>query len=184
MCRGALAATGSAFLAFFVGAAGTSAAASGLPWYLYALWVGAGISGALFFVIGLACLIRLALKHLRAIRITDDWRCTYWTRQHQLQVIVWFEDRLYSARYNAECVAYVKQATIELNDDVQTGGTYMGRRRLARGHSGPVMAEFLKSDVVLEEPETATICVKIQPLSPWGAPRKETQTVQIQVINN
>ena len=171
-------------MALFVGAASVNATTVETAWYVVALWVGAGLTGALFLVVGLVCFVRLAMKHLMAVRIRDDWRCTYWTKEQQLRVIVWFDDQLYSTKYKAECVAQVGQEVIRLDDDIQLGGTYMGRRSLTTGHSGPVMAEFLKSDVSIEAPENAIISVRIQPRNPWGASREETKTVPIQVVSH
>ena len=184
MCRAAFAATGGAFLTLFVGAATVDATAAENAWYVVALWVGAGLTLALFLIVGLTCFVRLAMKHLKAVRIRDDWRCTYWTKEQQLKVALWFDDRLCSTRYEAACVARVGQETIRLDDDIELGGMYMGRRRLISGHSGPVMAEFLKLQVRIDPTEHAIISVRIQPRDPWGAPTQETKTVPIQVVSH
>lgn len=183
MCRVGLA-NGVPFVAFLVGAATVDVATAETPWYLVALWVGAGITGGVFATTGVICLVSIALKHLKAIRIRNDWRCTYWTKEQQLKVTVWFDDQLHSSRYNADCVAQVGQQVVHLNDDVELGGSYFGRRGIVSGHSGPVMAEFLKREVALEPPESATVRVTIQPRDPWGAASQETKAITIQLVTH
>lgn len=185
MCKTVLAVTGTSTLALFVGAAGVSAATTDeTPWYELLLWIGAGISGALLLVAVLMCASILAWKHLTAIQIKDNWSCTYWTKEQQIKVTVWFEDRLYAAQYRTECIAEVGHASISLDDDVELGGMYFGKRGLISGHSGPVMAEFRKDDVALDTPESATIHLSIQPRNPWGAAKKETKTIPIEIVSH
>lgn len=184
MCKAAVTATGGAFLTLFVGATTVAATTRDVPWYETTLWAGAGLTGALFFIVGATCLSSLVRKHLKAIDIRSSWRCTYWRREKQLRVTVWFEDRLRSAQHRAECTVQVGDALIRLNDDVKLGGTYLGRHGLIAGHSGPVMAEFLKKDVALDAPDHAIVRVRIQPRDPWGMARDETKTIPIQIINH
>ncbi len=176
---------GGAFLTLLVGAASIAAATQGETfWYERVLWAGVVLACVLFLIAGLVCLANLATRHLRAIRIRNDWHCTYWTKEQQIKVTVWFEDRLRSARYRAECSAQAGDQLVRLNDDVQLGGTYMGRHELISGHSGPVMAEFHKYDVALAAPRRATIRVSIQPRDPWGATKKEAKTIPVQIIRH
>ena len=155
-----------------------------LPWYLIGLWVACAVVAGLLALAFLAWGIMAVRHYLSAIEILNDWRCIYWTKEQQLKVTVWFKDKRYANQYDAACVVNVGPQSILLDDDVELGGTYLGRRTMHSGHSGPVMAEFLKKDIALEDLESATVDVSIQPLDQWGAGKKKTKTVPIQIVNH
>ena len=156
----------------------------GLPWYLIALWVACAVVAGLLALAFLAWGTMAVRHYLSAIEILNDWRCTYWTKEQQLKVTLWFKDKLYANQYHATCVVKVGPQSILLDDDVDLGGTYMGRREMHSGHSGPVMAEFLKKDIALEDPESATVNVSIEPRDQWGAGKKKTKIIPIQIVNH
>jgi len=170
-------------LTLFAGAASADAAAQGRPWYVISLWAAVAITGVLFALCGSAHIFLKIRGFLSAIELLDDWRCTYWQAEQQLKVTLWFVDRSDATRYSAECWAQFGQDVIPLDEEVDLGGTYLGRRRLVNGKEGPIMAEFLKRKVRLESPERATIMVRIKPLGWWkGAAREKVRTVPVQVI--
>ena len=165
-------------VALFVGAASADAAAQGRPW----LWAGVVITGMLFALCGSVHIFLKIRGFLSAIELLDDWRCTYWQAEQQLKVTLWFVDRSDATSHSAECWAQFGQDVISL-EEVDLGGTYLGRRRLVSGKEGPMMAEFLKRKVKLESPERATIMVRIKPLGWWkGAAKGKVSTLSVELI--
>jgi hypothetical protein len=157
-------------------------AAQGRPRYLILLWAAVVIASTLFALCGSVHIFLKIKGFLNAIELLDDWRCTYWQAEQQLKVTLWFVDRSDATRYSAECWAQFGQDVIPL-EEVDLGGTYLGRRRLVSGKQGPIMAEFLKREVKLESPERATILVRIKPVGWWkGAARERASTLSVQVI--
>ena len=126
------------------------------------------------------CVSAWARRHLWAIQIRNDWRCTYWTKEKQIEIKVWFDDQLSAQEYRLECNAQVNEEKISFSDR-NLGGTYAGRGGLTRGP--PHMVEFRGFDVVLAKPQRAVISIRIQPNSPWGSTRKETRTIPVTVID-
>jgi len=170
-------------VALFGVAVGADVAAQGRPRYFILLWAAVVIASTLFALCGSVHIFLKIKGFLNAIELLDDWRCTYWQAEQQLKVTLWFVDRSDATRYSAECWAQFGQDVIPLDEEVDLGGTYLGRRRLVLGKEGPIMAEFLKREVKLESPERATIMVRIKPLGWWkGAAREKVRTVPVEVI--
>ena len=99
-----------AFVACFIAAVGFTAAAEGLPWHVLTLWGAGATTGAPSLICGMG----LASKYLRPIQIKSNWRCQYWTRQQQIMVTLWFDDRLNSTEYKAECTVHINEACFPL----------------------------------------------------------------------
>jgi hypothetical protein len=173
---------GTQAILFFIGAA--AAAAQDGSRYVIVLWAGAAISTVVFAVLGSAYVLLRANRYLKAVRFADDWRCNYWGVQQQMKVTLWFVDKSDAVSYDASCWVQLGQEIIRIDDEVDWGGTYAGRRRFYSGKEGPVMAEFLKNGVRLESPDEVTVTARIKPSGWWkGAAAQKTRTVRVHVVN-
>jgi len=177
---------GGVFVTLFISAATVDAASQARPWFLLALWVAAGVFGTLFLLAGLACASLSLRGYTTAIRIRNDWRCTYWPTEKQLGVTLWFDDHSDAVSYETSCAAQFGQTTVYLNDRPAVGGTYSGPSGFVGGKSGqPIMVEFRKLDVELEEPARAIISVRIGPTGFFkGAAKETTKEVSVQIVRH
>jgi hypothetical protein len=142
------------------------------------------VFGTLFLLAGLAYVFLWYRGYRTAIRIRDDWRCRYWPTAKQLGVTLWFDDDSDAVSYEARCTAQFGQTVVYLNERPVVGGTYFGASGLAGGKSGqPIMVEFRKLDVELEEPAKAVISVRIGPTGFLkGAAKQTTKAVSVQIV--
>ncbi len=136
-----------------------------------------------FLLTGLLYLFFRYKKFLNSLDILDDWRCTYWPVEKQIQVTLWFNDYSNSLSFSAQCVAEFDKQMVKIDDDVTVGGTYLGKSALKSGQDQPIMVEFVKRNIELKNKNTAKIITTIKPsIGLWTA-KKKIKTVSVQVIN-
>ena len=176
--------SGGATLTLFLGYTTVATAAKDSPWYLDVLWIGFVISGALFLLTGLAYLFLQGRRHLNPLDILDDWRCTYWPLEKQLQVTLWFGDYSNSSGFKLSCIAQFDEQIVNVDDKKEIGGTYvnLGNTSFKPSRSRPIMVEFLKHNVDIINARQAIIMVSIKPPGMW-ATKKRNKEVTVQVIN-
>jgi hypothetical protein len=162
MCKTVLTATFAAAAAFLIAA--LTAPDDMTPWQLHALWAGVVAIGVLFSLTALWCLVGVARKHLGAVQVRE-WRCTYWPMEKQMEVKIWFDDRLAAQKYRLGCSVRVNGETIPLSNP-RLGDTYLGPGGMTKGP--PFMVEFRADDVALDAPESGAVSIAIKPQNPWG----------------
>ncbi len=154
-------------------------------WILAILWWGFVVAGLLSLSTGFVYLFLLAKRHLNPLDILDDWRCTYWTKEKQLKVTLWFGDYSDSLGVKSSCVAQFEEQLVNVDDKIEIGGTYMnlGNTSFKPSRSRPIMVEFLKHNIEIINAKRATIMVRMKPPGMW-ATKKRTKEVDVQVISH
>ena len=156
----------------------------GDPWYRTALLIAFAVAGISFLLIGLVYLYLLGKKHLNPLDILDDWRCTYWPSERQLQVTLWFRDISGASTFKIAVDAQFGQLLVGVGDNVTIGGTYMGKSGIKSGQNQPTMLECFKYNVDLCDVDTATVVANIRPLGGLWAAKKRSKVVSVQRIDH
>lgn len=174
---------GGATMTLFIGYATVAATTESSPWYLTVLLIGFVVAGALWFFTGLAYLFLLCKKFRSPLSILDDFCCTYWPKQRQLRITLWFDDHSNAPTFVTHCTVQFGQEAIAINDDVTLGGSYMGKAGVISGRRGPIMVEFSKHNIDLDKPNTAIVRATIKPSRGIWITKRKNKNVQVQVVN-
>ncbi len=167
-------------MALFIGYATVHSGAEILWWIPLALWYGFVITGALAVLVGLAYMILLARKHLSPLHILDDIRCTYWPKEKQINVTLWFCDHCNSLELKLSCVAQFGNQIV-VTDRVTLDGMYLGSTMCAKGRKR--MVEFFKDNAEIVDASTATISVSIKPSGLWAKKRKNKE-ISVSIVEH
>ncbi len=155
-------------------------------WILVVLWWGFIFASALFFLTGSAYLIPIGRRHLNPLKILDDWRCTYWPKEKQLKVLLWFSDYSDSRDFKVSCIAQFGDQIVNVNDRIDLDGSFLhlGDSQIKHGGSRPRMLEFQKNNTQVDNASKAKVTVTIKPLGGIWITRKGEREIPVQVINH
>jgi len=173
---------GGVALTLFIAYASINAAIKDSPWYLEVLYIAFIVAGALFILTGLVYLFLLWKKYRNPLDILDDWRCTYWPSEKQVGVTTWFRDYSNASNFLVKCIAQFGQQVFKF-DDVTIGGTYMGKGGLKSGIDQPIMVEFIKHNIEIDDTSTVKLTMSIRPSSGVWSAKRRSNVVSVQVIN-
>jgi hypothetical protein len=180
---------GSIFLILLVGAIGaqiqydTSNADADMPVYLVGLWIAVGVALALMIIAGATWLRITVRRYLRSVEILDDWRCTVWTIERQVEVTLFVRDNNRDdASYKyARCRVHFGDQCIHSREP-DIGGTYMTRRGL-NGPLDPLMIKFNWRNVDIVDPSKASVFFEIVPANWKGARKRATKHLSPNIID-
>lgn len=151
-------------------------------WVSTALWWGFIVAGVLFFLAGVVYLVPITNRHLNPLDILDDIQCTYWTKEKQIKVTLWFRDYSNSPISEFSCITKFEKQIADVNDKREINGTYLSLSNASYGKSRPIMVEFFKYNIAIDNPNKAIITVSMKPEGLW-ATKKMTKEIDVQVIN-
>jgi hypothetical protein len=150
-------------------------------WFYVPLLVISIIAATIFVVSGIVYLILLIQKRLNPLSILEDVRCTYWPKEKQVGVTLWFCDYSNSPEFEVLCLAQFGSQTVNVDSRRQLDGTYIGNTYCRGGRKR--MVEFLKNDVAVLAPNKCLVAISIKPLGIW-ATKKKSKEVDTLVVNH
>ena len=155
-----------------------------MPLALFGVLVGIFL---ICLLIGIFILIpSLYKKYVNSLKILENLRCTYWTKEKQLAVTFWYRDESDAEFLSIECVVQIGEQVVEVNDKVLIGGTYMDTNKnvLKSGRIQPIMVECSQKNVDLSDVNKAVIRVTMKPLGGVWLTKKRSKEVEVQVVNH
>jgi len=151
------------------------------PWYVPALLIASIVLGASFLVTGSIYMWALITKHLNPLSIPDDIQCTYWPKEKQIKVVLWFCDYYNSLNLKLSCVAQFGKQVVDVTDRVVFDGSYMGGTAYSKRRKR--MVECYKDEIEITDMNKARISVSIKPSGLWRKKLKDKE-VSILVVNH
>lgn len=143
-------------------------------WYIFVAL------SAMSLLTGGGYLYLLVKKRLNPLAILDEIRCTYWSKEKQLQVLLWICDYSHSAEFRVLCLARFGSQIVNVNEKIQLDGYYLGNTYCKGGRKR--MVEFRKNDVEVRDASQCLVTVSMKPLGIW-ATKKRSEEIATLVVN-
>ncbi len=135
-------------------------------WYHLMFFIISLIAIICFGIAGIVYLVLLAHRRLQPLDILDDIRCTYWTKEKQMQVLLWICDYSNSPEFIVSCLAQFGSQIVNVDDKIQLDAYYMGNTYCRGGHKR--MVEFRKNDVEVSDSSQCLVTISMKPLGMWA----------------
>lgn len=165
---------------------GYATSANSDAWYVVVLFYGSIICATLFIITGLLYIIPLFKNRLNPIELVGEVRCTYWPLEKQILVMTFFKNHSPINTFRTLCSLRSGEQEVTVNERVSIGGTYFNEREsvLKSGQSQPIMVEFRKNNIELNQVGLATIQISMKPNRKFWRTKKRTEEVTIGMVNH
>ena len=149
------------------------------------LLVGSLVFAGLFATFGMIYIVLWLKLHLCPLVILDDdIRCTHWTTEKQLKVLLFIADYSNAKGFQVSCIAQFGTQIVSLDDKIVLDGLYMPPVDSKTKHIGSRqrMLEFYKNNITVDNTSKAKVTITIKPHGIW-ATQKSEKDIPVQVIS-